>query len=220
MVADSCHGHHSSPVVVTDLQHDGHDDHMIVTATWWPSRMCDVPVLWCLLICELITVMVLWWSRICHLVTIWVLLLITANQKLKQMVADQQEAEKRKTMSQEIHKELQIQQVKISEKTAEVMEDLSKVEPAVREAQQGIHIITLTVIPLPTVCSPPSSALSLTFQPSLYTIHLPPPPPRFDPPISFPQSLPAIAVGKVNKPGATAVSRMMAPLLSTPSSAQ
>lgn len=87
--------------------------------------------------------------------TIWVLLLITANQKLKQMVADQQEAEKRKTMSQEIHKELQIQQVKISEKTAEVMEDLSKVEPAVREAQQGIHIITLTVIPLPTVCSPP-----------------------------------------------------------------
>ena len=62
---------------------------------------------------------------------------LVANQKLKQMVADQQEAEKRKVMSQELHKDLQAQQKKISQKQAEVMADLAKVEPAVQEAQLG-----------------------------------------------------------------------------------
>lgn len=61
----------------------------------------------------------------------------SANQKLKQMVADQQEAEKRKVMSQELHKDLKAQQKKIAQKQREVMEDLAKVEPAVQEAQQG-----------------------------------------------------------------------------------
>jgi len=64
-------------------------------------------------------------------------LLLSANQKLKQMLADQQEAEKRKITSQELHKDLQEQQKKISQKQKEVMEDLAKVEPAVMEAQQG-----------------------------------------------------------------------------------
>ena len=62
-----------------------------------------------------------------------------ANQKLKQMVADQQEAEKRKVMSQELHKDLQEQQKRIAAKQSEVMEDLAKVEPAVQEAQQGVY---------------------------------------------------------------------------------
>ena len=62
-----------------------------------------------------------------------------ANQKLKQMVADQQEAEKRKVMSQELHKDLQEQQKRIAAKQSEVMEDLAKVEPAVKEAQQGVY---------------------------------------------------------------------------------
>lgn len=53
------------------------------------------------------------------------------------MVADQQEAEKRKVMSQELHRDLQEQQKRISAKKSEVMEDLAKVEPAVQEAQQG-----------------------------------------------------------------------------------
>lgn len=53
------------------------------------------------------------------------------------MVADQQEAEKRKVMSQELHRDLQVQQKKITQKQAEVMEDLAKVEPAVQDAQQG-----------------------------------------------------------------------------------
>lgn len=53
------------------------------------------------------------------------------------MVADQQEAEKRKVMSQELHKDLTEQQKKIAQKKQEVMADLAKVEPAVQEAQQG-----------------------------------------------------------------------------------
>lgn len=53
------------------------------------------------------------------------------------MVADQQEAEKRKVMSQELHRDLTEQQKKIAQKQQEVMADLAKVEPAVQEAQQG-----------------------------------------------------------------------------------
>merc|ERR1711899_171728 len=43
-----------------------------------------------------------------------------ANAKLKQMVKDQQEAEKQRTHSQEIQKLLEIQKVEISKKTNEV----------------------------------------------------------------------------------------------------
>ena len=60
-----------------------------------------------------------------------------ANQKLKQMVKDQQEAEKKKVASQEIHETLQVQKRDISKKKKIVLDDLSKVEPAVKEAQLG-----------------------------------------------------------------------------------
>ena len=60
-----------------------------------------------------------------------------ANQKLKQMVKDQQEAEKKKVASQEIHETLQVQKKDIAQKKKLVLSDLSKVEPAVKEAQQG-----------------------------------------------------------------------------------
>ena len=59
-----------------------------------------------------------------------------ANLKLKQMVKDQQEAEKQKTKSQEIRKLLEVQRKEIAAKRSEVMEDLAKVEPAVQEASQ------------------------------------------------------------------------------------
>ena len=52
-------------------------------------------------------------------------------------VHDQQEAEKKKATSQEIKEALYVQNKKISEKKEVVLTDLSKVEPAVREAQQG-----------------------------------------------------------------------------------
>ena len=64
-----------------------------------------------------------------------------ANAKLKQMVKDQQEAEKQKSHSQEIQKLLEVQKVEIAEKTEEVRLDLDQVEPAVIEAQQAVKCI-------------------------------------------------------------------------------
>ena len=59
-----------------------------------------------------------------------------ANQKRKQMVKDQQEAEKQTSKSQEIRKLLEVQKKEIAAKRSKVMEDLAKVEPAVQEASQ------------------------------------------------------------------------------------
>lgn len=60
-----------------------------------------------------------------------------ANQKLKQMMNDQQEAEKKKVASQELQQIINQQMEEIERKKASVMDDLSKVEPAVLEAQNG-----------------------------------------------------------------------------------
>lgn len=60
-----------------------------------------------------------------------------ANAKLKQMVKDQQEAEKKKVQSQEIQQQLAEQTVHIEQKRTEVMADLAQVEPAVIDAQNG-----------------------------------------------------------------------------------
>ena len=53
-------------------------------------------------------------------------------------VKDQQEAEKKKVASQEIQDQLAIQTKGIKEKKKFVLEDLAKVEPAVKDAQQGV----------------------------------------------------------------------------------
>ena len=63
-----------------------------------------------------------------------------ANQKLKQMVKDQQEAEKKKVASQEIQEMLLVQNKDIAQKKKIVLGDLSKVEPAVKQAQQGVPV--------------------------------------------------------------------------------
>ena len=60
-----------------------------------------------------------------------------ANAKLKQMVKDQQEAERKKQTSQEIQQALAEQNKVIALKKETVREDLAQVEPAVIEAQQG-----------------------------------------------------------------------------------
>lgn len=60
-----------------------------------------------------------------------------ANAKLRQMVKDQQEAEKKKVQSQEIQQQLAEQTVHIENKRQEVMADLAQVEPAVIDAQNG-----------------------------------------------------------------------------------
>ncbi|GAB6020623.1 Dynein heavy chain, cytoplasmic [Chamberlinius hualienensis] len=64
-----------------------------------------------------------------------------ANAKLKQMVKDQQEAEKKKVQSQEIQAAIMKQTEAIGAKRKQVMEDLAKVEPAVIEAQQAVKSI-------------------------------------------------------------------------------
>lgn len=64
-----------------------------------------------------------------------------ANEKLKKMVADQQEAEKKKSASVELQKAIDKQTVQIEERRKIVMEDLSKAEPAVIEAQQSVSSI-------------------------------------------------------------------------------
>lgn len=50
---------------------------------------------------------------------------------------DQQEAEKKKVTSQDIQEQLTEQTKDIKVKKELVLDDLSKVEPAVRDAQQG-----------------------------------------------------------------------------------
>ena len=52
-------------------------------------------------------------------------------------VHDQQEAEKKKATSQEIQEALHVQTQQIAEKKEVVLTDLSKVEPAVKDAQRG-----------------------------------------------------------------------------------
>ena len=69
------------------------------------------------------------------------------NQKLKEMVKDQQEAEKRKVTSQEIQEQLRVQTQSIKSKREVVLCDLAKVEPAVKEAQNGQLICLLCCYP-------------------------------------------------------------------------
>ncbi|KAI9295785.1 dynein heavy chain [Neoconidiobolus thromboides FSU 785] len=64
-----------------------------------------------------------------------------ANEKLKKMVADQQEAESKKEDSIKIQAELEIKNKAIAERTAIVMDDLANAEPAVIEAQKSVRNI-------------------------------------------------------------------------------
>ncbi|XP_052742503.1 dynein heavy chain, cytoplasmic isoform X1 [Bicyclus anynana] len=64
-----------------------------------------------------------------------------ANAKLRQMVKDQQEAEKKKVESQEIQVALEQQTKEIEAKRKDVMADLAQVEPAVIEAQNAVKSI-------------------------------------------------------------------------------
>ncbi|XP_064623935.1 cytoplasmic dynein 1 heavy chain 1-like isoform X3 [Lineus longissimus] len=79
-----------------------------------------------------------------------------ANAKLKQMVKDQQEAERKKVASQEIQQNL-IEQTKIiSEKKEFVMTDLARVEPAVQDAQTAVKSIKKqNLVELKSMGNPP-----------------------------------------------------------------
>ncbi|XP_065167911.1 dynein heavy chain, cytoplasmic isoform X2 [Atheta coriaria] len=80
-----------------------------------------------------------------------------ANAKLKQMVKDQQEAEKKKVQSQEIQQQLALQTVHIEQKRTEVMADLAQVEPAVVDAQAAVKSIKKQqLVEIRTMANPPA----------------------------------------------------------------
>ncbi|KAK9728352.1 ATP-binding dynein motor region [Popillia japonica] len=80
-----------------------------------------------------------------------------ANAKLKQMVKDQQEAEKKKVQSQEIQQQLAEQIVHIEQKRTEVMADLAQVEPAVIDAQNAVKSIKKQqLVEIRTMANPPA----------------------------------------------------------------
>lgn len=64
-----------------------------------------------------------------------------ANQKLKQMVKDQQEAEKKRVTSTELQADLQKQTDIINEKKAQIMNELADVEPALQDAKSAVKSI-------------------------------------------------------------------------------
>ncbi|EDV24404.1 uncharacterized protein TRIADDRAFT_24890 [Trichoplax adhaerens] len=64
-----------------------------------------------------------------------------ANQKLKQMVKDQQEAEQKKVEAQDVQVRVETQTKEIAERREVVEEDLAKVEPAVKDAAQAVKSI-------------------------------------------------------------------------------
>uniref|UniRef100_A0A6Q2WQB4 Cytoplasmic dynein 1 heavy chain 1 n=1 Tax=Esox lucius TaxID=8010 RepID=A0A6Q2WQB4_ESOLU len=81
-----------------------------------------------------------------------------ANDKLKKMVKDQQEAEKKKVMSQEIQESVYRQQEKIKDKQLSVKEDLDKVEPAVIEAQNAVKSIKKQhLVEVRSMANPPAA---------------------------------------------------------------
>ncbi|CAH0551344.1 unnamed protein product [Brassicogethes aeneus] len=80
-----------------------------------------------------------------------------ANAKLKQMVKDQQEAEKKKVQSQEIQQQLAGQTIHIEQKRTEVMADLAQVEPAVIDAQTAVKSIKKQqLVEIRTMANPPA----------------------------------------------------------------
>lgn len=80
-----------------------------------------------------------------------------ANAKLRQMVKDQQEAEKKKVQSQEIQLEIEQQTIQISQKREDVMDDLAQVEPAVIEAQQAVkEIKKQQLVEVRSMANPPA----------------------------------------------------------------
>ena len=66
---------------------------------------------------------------------------IEANEKLQRMVANQQEAEQRKTTSLKIAAELETQEEEVARRKEVVNADLAKAEPAVLEAQESVSNI-------------------------------------------------------------------------------
>lgn len=64
-----------------------------------------------------------------------------ANEKLQRMVADQREAEQRKSTSLEIQAALEVQEAEVASRRQIVLQDLARAEPAVEEAKASVSNI-------------------------------------------------------------------------------
>ena len=64
---------------------------------------------------------------------------VQANEKLQQMVQDQQEAEKQKSVTAELKTKVELSQKEIIERQAKVHEELAEVEPLVQEAKKAVE---------------------------------------------------------------------------------
>ena len=81
-----------------------------------------------------------------------------ANEKLRRMVADQQEAEQRKTVSLEVQAALDKQEHQVAERKDVVLNDLAQAEPAVAEAQRSVgNIKRQHLTEVRSMGNPPSS---------------------------------------------------------------
>ncbi|VDN21510.1 unnamed protein product [Gongylonema pulchrum] len=79
-----------------------------------------------------------------------------ANAKLKEMLSDQQRAEKEKLASEQLQKELAESLVEIEKKRTEVERDLAQVEPAVEEAKLAVKgIRKAQLVEVRSMASPP-----------------------------------------------------------------
>lgn len=80
-----------------------------------------------------------------------------ANAKLKEMLADQQQAEKEKGLSEQLQKELAQQLEQIGTRNAKVKEELDQVMPAVEDARQAVKgIKKAQLVEVRSMQSPPA----------------------------------------------------------------
>ena len=87
-----------------------------------------------------------------------------ANEKLKSMVAGQQEAEQKKKLSLEIQKDVAAQKEKIGARQKIVSEDLSKVEPLIAEARESVSNIKKQHLTEVRSMGNPPEAVKLTLE--------------------------------------------------------
>ncbi|KAK6819722.1 Dynein heavy chain cytoplasmic [Apiospora arundinis] len=87
-----------------------------------------------------------------------------ANEKLQRMVADQREAEQRKSTSLEIQAALEIQESEVAKRKEVVLNDLAKAEPAVEEAKASVsNIKRQHLTEVRSMGSPPKGVRSAMF---------------------------------------------------------
>lgn len=87
-----------------------------------------------------------------------------ANEKLQQMVADQNVAEKRKSEAEKMSTEVKKQQVQIDTRKAEAQRDLDEAEPALRSAQASVRGIKKRDLDEVRALSRPPNNVKLTLE--------------------------------------------------------